>query len=272
MPNVGGPTQAKRQLLMSVIHSRLLYGATVWSDQVLSYQKSRNVLLQAQRCVSLKIARCYRTVSEMAALVLAKMPPVTLMATARKRIATMKKAGAVPIKNEVMSEVIQQWQVLWTSTTKATWTRRVIPDVTRWWQYGPKEVSFHMAQALTGHGCFQHYLWKKCRTDSPACPHCPAETDDVEHTVFVCAFWCGERKELEESLGRPVAPEDVTEILCGPMPAELPTELPLRGRILAAAERRRAQFTQMVESIMGSKEELERARQQAIAAAAAPAH
>jgi len=41
MPNVGGPTQTKRQLLISVVHSLVLYGAAVWSDQVLSYQKSR---------------------------------------------------------------------------------------------------------------------------------------------------------------------------------------------------------------------------------------
>jgi len=94
----------------------------------------------------------------------------------------------------------------------------------------------------------------------------------VEHTVFVCVFWCGERRELEESQGRPIVPEDAMEILCGPMPAELPTEVRLRVRILAAAERRMSQFTQMVESIMGSKEELERSRQRAIAAAAVPAH
>jgi len=136
----------------------------------------------------------------MAALVLAKMPPVTLMATARKRIALIKKAGALPVKSEILIEVIRQWQTLWSSTTKAAWTRRVISDVVRWWQYGPNEVSFHMSQALTGHGCYQHYLFKKGRADSPACPHCPAEIDDVEHTIFVCVFWCGERKELEESL------------------------------------------------------------------------
>jgi len=29
MPNVGGPTQSKRSLIMSVVHSRLLYGAPV---------------------------------------------------------------------------------------------------------------------------------------------------------------------------------------------------------------------------------------------------
>jgi hypothetical protein len=31
MPNVGGPSQSKRSLLMSVVHSRLLYGAPTWA-------------------------------------------------------------------------------------------------------------------------------------------------------------------------------------------------------------------------------------------------
>jgi len=56
------------------------------------------------------------------------------------------------------------------------------------------------------------------------------------------------------------------------MPAELPTETPLRGRILAAAERRRTQLIQMAEAIMGGKEELERARQRAIVVAEVPVH
>lgn len=52
MPNVSGPTQSKRKLLMSVVHSRLLYGAEVWADSADEIQKSRNALLQAQRCAA----------------------------------------------------------------------------------------------------------------------------------------------------------------------------------------------------------------------------
>jgi len=67
---------------MSVVHSRLLYGAEVGADSVLEVQKSKNSLLQAQaqRCSALRVARCYRTVSDMASLVLARMPPVSLVA------------------------------------------------------------------------------------------------------------------------------------------------------------------------------------------------
>jgi len=268
MPNVGGPSQSKRKFLMSVVHSRLLYGAEVWADSSSRFQKSSNALLQAQRCAALKVARCYRSVSDMAALVLARMPPVTILAGVRKRTAAAKKAGAALVKRDTTDDIIRRWQYLWDSTEKAAWTRRLIPDLSRWWQWGPREVSYHMSQALSGHGCFQNYLWTRDKTPSPACPHCTAEVDDAEHTVFVCFFWSAERSEVEQSLGRPVRPEDVMDFLCGPSAAELPTESPLRTRILAAAGRRKGQFIHMVEKIMGSKEELERAKQQEAAVAA----
>ncbi|CAI6353724.1 unnamed protein product [Macrosiphum euphorbiae] len=95
MPNVGGPSQSKRQLLMSVVHSRLLYGAEVGADSILEVQKSKNSLLQAQRCSALRVARCYRTVADMALLVLARMPPVSLLAEGRKRTVLARKSGVM---------------------------------------------------------------------------------------------------------------------------------------------------------------------------------
>jgi len=106
----------------------------------------------------LRVARCYRTVSDMVALVLARMPPVFLLATARKRNVESKKTGIVLSKSDAMREILRQWQNQWDSTTKAAWTKRLIPDLERWWHQGPRQVSYHMAQVLTGHECFQKYL------------------------------------------------------------------------------------------------------------------
>lgn len=86
MPNVGGPSQAKRNLLMSVVHSRLLYGAAVWADSIGGVKKAEGSLQQAQRIAALRVARCYRTVSDVAALVLARIPPISLLAQERKRV------------------------------------------------------------------------------------------------------------------------------------------------------------------------------------------
>lgn len=145
MPNVGGSSQSKRRLLMSVVHSRLLYGAPVWADGVQRVKKYKHTLLQAQRCAALRVARCYRMVSDLAATVLARMPPVFLLAADRRSAAAAKKMGAEQARLGV-SGIIEQWQALWDSTTsKAAWTITLIPDLLRWWYNGPREVSFHMA-------------------------------------------------------------------------------------------------------------------------------
>ncbi|CAH1720554.1 unnamed protein product [Aphis gossypii] len=267
MPNVGGPSQAKRSLLMSVVHSRLLYGAAVWSEPALKTQKNKNMLLQAQRCAALKVARCYRTVSDMASLVLARMPPAFLQAEDRKNAVAAKTTGAVLLKRETTARMISSWQMVWDSTSKAAWTRRLIPDLSRWWHRGPRAISFHMAQALTGHGCFQQYLWARSRAHTPACFHRPAEVDDVEHTLFICMFWNAERRELVESLKRQARPEDVMDLLCEPVVSEHPVDPQQRMRILDTARKRKVLFMKMVEDIIGRKEEWERARQRVVAEA-----
>jgi len=125
-----------------------------------------------------------------------------------------RAVDATLTKRDIKVEILEHWQTLWVSTPNAVWTRRLISDLIRWWRYGLKHVGFHMAQVLTNHGCFQHYLWKMNKFHSEACPHCPAELDDAEHTVFICNFWTGERRELEQSLGRPIRPENVMDVLC----------------------------------------------------------
>jgi len=264
MPNVGGPSQSKRSLLMSVVQSRLLYGAQVWADSVQGVGKSENALLQAQRTAALRVARCYRTVSDVAVLVLARMPPAPLVAALRKRRAESKKAGEDPItKREETVVILRQWQELWDSTAKAAWTRRLLPDLEAWWHLGPRKISFHMAQVLTGHGCFQKYLWKRHRAQHPGCNHCESGEDDVEHTVFGCPFWEEARLELTQSLGRSPRPEDVASLLCKPRSEDLPADPASRRRIFEAASRNASLFSAMVEAIMGQKEELERRRQNA---------
>jgi len=261
MPNVGGPSQSKRRLLMSVVHSRLLYGAPVWSDEVMGVKKYKHTLLQAQRCAALKVARCYRTVSDLVATVLARMPPVFLLAADRRSAAAAKKSRAGQARLGA-SGIIEQWQALWDSTTsKAAWTIRLIPDLSRWWYNGPREVSFHMAQVLSGHGCFQNYLWVRGRVASPACVQCEAEIDDAEHTVFHCPFWDPARAELLLAIGRPIVPEDVMELMCGPEINQMPADRIRRRALQTAAKRHGDLFCSMVERIMGQKEEMERQRQ-----------
>jgi len=74
---------------MCVIHCRIRYAAQVWTDSVAGTKKSESLLTQPQRCTALGVARCYRTVSDMAALVLASMSPARLQAFVCKIIAEL---------------------------------------------------------------------------------------------------------------------------------------------------------------------------------------
>ncbi|XP_025405682.1 uncharacterized protein LOC112679949 [Sipha flava] len=132
MPNVRGPSQSKRSLLMSVVHSRLLYGAQVWADRVQGVAKARESLSMAQRTAALRVARCYRTVSDVAAQVLARMPPAFLLALERKRVGESRKMGVHLSKSAAREETIRQWQVHWDSTSKGAWTKRLIQMVALW--------------------------------------------------------------------------------------------------------------------------------------------
>lgn len=86
MPNINGPSQAKRRLLASVVESQLLYAAPNWIDAVTASARTARNLVRPQRARALRIIRAYRTVSDEAALVLAGLPPVDLLGKERKRI------------------------------------------------------------------------------------------------------------------------------------------------------------------------------------------
>ncbi|KAL4119434.1 hypothetical protein QTP88_012243 [Uroleucon formosanum] len=179
MSNVQGPSACKRRLLMSVVHSKLLYASPVWAVAAARAARNRVALSQAQRGAAIRVARCYRTVSDMAALVLARMPPAHLLADERRRIGERKQepTTVAVVRRQEREATLREWQVIWDDTEKAAWTRRMTPDIRRWvYQPNQEAITFHMAQALTGHGCFQHYLWKRRRAGDPHCMHCDVKS------------------------------------------------------------------------------------------------
>ena len=82
MPNIGGPREAKRRLVSSVVPSKLLYAAPVWANALQNHTIQRK-LFSAQRLVALRIVSAYRTVSTSAVLALANVPPIDLLAEER---------------------------------------------------------------------------------------------------------------------------------------------------------------------------------------------
>jgi len=83
MSNVQGPSVCRRRLFMSVAQSKLLYASPVWELTAAKTARNSACPIQTQRGAAIRIARCYRTVSNMAALVLARIPPAHILARER---------------------------------------------------------------------------------------------------------------------------------------------------------------------------------------------
>lgn len=135
MPNIDGPSFAKRTLLQSVVSSRLLYVAPVWAERAVQFACNQEAMGRAQRLSALRVIRGYRTISGAAALVLADSLPADLLALERAELyrkATFSRDVEVRSGMEKLARErsICEWQRRWASNTvTAGWTRRVIPDI-----------------------------------------------------------------------------------------------------------------------------------------------
>ena len=90
MPNIGGPREAKRRLVATVVHSKLLYAPPVWASAI-NNQAILKRLSSAQRGVALRVISAYRTVSTSAVLVLASVPPIDLLPKERQDAFLLRK-------------------------------------------------------------------------------------------------------------------------------------------------------------------------------------
>lgn len=85
MPNLRGPDERRRRLYANVVSSVLLYGAPVCGN-ALATSKLLNVFTSLERSVAQKVISAYRTVSSCVASLLARIPPIRLVALMRVRI------------------------------------------------------------------------------------------------------------------------------------------------------------------------------------------
>ncbi|KAE9540864.1 hypothetical protein AGLY_004109 [Aphis glycines] len=261
MPNIGGPSQAKRALLATVVASKLLYASPIWATVGVKTEKNRPAMARAQRTTAIRIIWAYRTISAEASSVISSMIPADLIAHERARIRNRQQEYEPPtlanIRNEERAITIASWQARWDRSTKGRWTHRLIPHVKRWLEKAPMSLNFHTTQMLSGHGCYRSYLWKINRANDGSCLYCGYHEDDVEHTTFQCPRWNAERDRMCPFLnGRLPTADDVPDLLCGPPGIENQD-----ARIREASLRARSEFVGMVENIMKAKEDDKRARE-----------
>lgn len=212
LSNVSMARSAKRRLLSSVVQSILLYRAPNWANKISA--KGRKEMIKIQRKASLRIASAYATVSAETAAIISDLPPIDLMAMERRR-AYLAKFNEIQIeqRNEYRKILLDEWQKRWDAATTGRWTHTLIKTIELWFTRRHGEVSFHLTQALSGHGCFSAYLYKIGKLTSPGCWFCGCLVDDTLHTIFQCTAWQHRRTCLREVLGEDIHPDTIVNAM-----------------------------------------------------------
>lgn len=212
MPNLKGPRESKRRLYAHVINSIINYGAPIWSEAAYD-RKNSDILRRIQRAISIRVIAAYRTVSADAALLMARIVPTPIQAAYLNRVfqrssdlkmygtwspaeeKQIKKDEAVLLHRQLYI-YLQRRDVAGVRTVKA-----ILPNYEKWWERTHGEMSFHLTQLLSGHGCFATYLYRIGKENSNLCRFCESAEDTTEHTIQVCVEWREEREELLSILG-----------------------------------------------------------------------
>jgi hypothetical protein len=145
--------------------------------------------------------------------------------------------------------LIRKWKEALEQPSAGHWTITAVRPVLQGWldrKWGA--VSSHLAQILTGHGCFGRYLWEIAgRENTPACHHCGGVEDTAQHTLEVCPAFSEERARLSVHVGPDVS-------------------LPAVIKSMVDSERSWQAAVSFCEEVMRQKETAERAREDDIAA------
>lgn len=199
MPNIGGPNSQKRLLLYGVAQSTITYAAEIWAD-IVSIGKYKTILEGTQRKALLRVSSAYRTVSSEALQVITGTPPIDLILQLRRECHMQRKEGRRISRSEQENLLLARWSARWIeTTTKATWTKKIINNITAWKKCEHRRTDYYMTQFLSGHGSFRTYTKRLGKTDD-VCIYCNA-TDDAEHTIFHCPRWDIMRTVTNENCG-----------------------------------------------------------------------
>ena len=143
MPNIGGPREAERRLVASVVNSKLLYATPIWTCALNNHAILKK-LFAAQRGVVMRIVSAYRTVSTSVVLVLASVPPIDLLAEEREETFQLRKdlsrltdlqeiaRAKEAIRKDGRRRLVEKWQTRWRGDQSGRWTHRLIPELATW--------------------------------------------------------------------------------------------------------------------------------------------
>lgn len=168
----------------------------------------RAPLLKIQRQMALRVISGYRTVSYEAALLLARIPPIHLLAARQRRI--YERTQELVCRQEYTAEAKGEIQEAATLLMRRQWyamldrenssgkrvREAILPIFDRWLDHRRAGVNYYTTQLFTGHGSFGQYMYRIRKREYPACPDCGLVEDTVEHVLEDCPQWADERRSL----------------------------------------------------------------------------
>ncbi|XP_033365529.1 uncharacterized protein LOC117242734 [Bombus vosnesenskii] len=86
LPRPGGLDVGVRRLYADVVRSKLLYGAPIWAEDLMTIRRKLLVIRRLHRAVAIRVVRGFRTISAAAVAVLAGFPPSELQALRCRKI------------------------------------------------------------------------------------------------------------------------------------------------------------------------------------------
>jgi hypothetical protein len=207
LPNIGGAGTGVRRLYEGMIRSRVLYGASIWAEDLMANRRSLTLLRRLHRTTAIRIATGYRMISHASASVLAASPPFELQALALQQVYHHLRdlgsgdGGMQPtncdrpvqdVRREAKRRIWERWrsQLLVEDTTRPhRAVRAILLNWEAWRDRGGVPLTFRMTQVLTGHGVFGEYLLKIQREVTSICHHCQEEEDTAVHGKNRAAYY-----------------------------------------------------------------------------------
>ena len=99
------------------------------------------------------------------------------------------------------------WQSRWHGEQTERSTYHLIPELATWLDRKHGKVGFYLAQALSGHDCFNGYLKRFKKRDDDSFRYCSSPVNDFEYTLFICARWGVARVTVRRIVGTELTPD-----------------------------------------------------------------
>jgi len=212
MPNLHGPNEKRRRLYANTIKSVLMYGAPIWSDEFEASRKLKQKIRHVERTLAIRVVAGYRTVSADAAMLLAGIPPMCIQAAYWKRVYLRTRDCKIDgtwtdsLENEIKEDerivLLREWRIFSERPDAAGRRTRkaIIPILDVWLNRSWGMMTYRITQLFTGHGCFNTFLHRIGKADTPICEYCEQE-DSTEHHIEVCPRWNTKRETLVGKIG-----------------------------------------------------------------------